>query len=267
MADQAVVALDLTQVLDQIRDGIDEAGRTINEIIAAVNSVLSQLPDIVVGAAREEIERMRRQFDLAVAAVQAAMSYAGSPAALRAAGSAWTRDVGARASAMAGFATLDAVRADDLWTGVAADGYRASLPPQNAALIAIKAASDEVDSVLQDVAAALDSFWAAVAGALVTMVAGLVASRVAAAGGPAGVAAGLAAAVGALVIFSLFLVSAMNSLTDLTNKVATGSAELDRRLVNDDAYRGGAWPRSTSDLSDGSLTDGDDTDWHIRAGS
>lgn len=41
-------------------------------------------------------------------------------------------------------------------------------------------------------------------------------------------------------------------------------AAIDQLLANDNAFPGGHWPRPSIDLSDGSITDGDGTDWHIK---
>lgn len=75
------------------------------------------------------------------------------------------------------------------------------------------------------------------------------------------IAAGIAVA--SLVAFAAFAVTTVNAFTDAINQTATRAAELDRRLNNDGAFDGsGAWPRSTTEITgDGSITDGDGTDW------
>lgn len=46
--------------------------------------------------------------------------------------------------------------------------------------------------------------------------------------------------------------------------VSVQTNDLNQRLANNDAFPGAQWPRSTAELSDASLNDGDDTDWHLR---
>lgn len=65
---------------------------------------------------------------------------------------------------------------------------------------------------------------------------------------------------------AIFLV--VEIATRLERELTKHSTEinyLNKKIANNDAFPNGRWPRSTTtDLSDGSLTDGDDTDWHLR---
>ena len=40
--------------------------------------------------------------------------------------------------------------------------------------------------------------------------------------------------------------------------------DLRQQLHNSSAYPDGHWPRPTTDISDGSLSDGDATDWRLK---
>jgi hypothetical protein len=184
--------------------------------------------------------------------------------ALRAAGAAWANDVGATTSRLAGYSTLNGVRSDDYWTGMAADAYRNTLIPQNTALTSIKTVGDEIDATLNDLASAVTTFWVAVLGALGAFEVAVLAAAASAAtviGAP--VAAGIIIA--AIVAFAGALFAAISAYTAIANDTSNRSAELERRLSNDTAFPAGAWPRSTTPISgDGSITDGDDTDWHLE---
>jgi hypothetical protein len=146
--------------------------------------------------------------------------------------------------------------------GVAADAYRSSLPAQHAALLAIKATGDDVDAALTDLANALTTFWAEISVALANLVAALFAAAVSAAtavGAPTAVAFALAA----LGIFAAAAKSTVSALTAVATNAASRAAQLERRLSNDAAFPAGGWPRSTTALTDASVADGDDTDWHL----
>ena len=61
------------------------------------------------------------------------------------------------------------------------------------------------------------------------------------------------------------MVSQINMFTELSNQVSIRTSELEQRLKDNTDFRNGAWPpATTSDMNDGSVTDGDDTDWHIE---
>jgi hypothetical protein len=108
------------------------------------------------------------------------------------------------------------------------------------------------------------AMWAGVAIAIGSFVIELMAEGGAAATGvgapPAAAAAGVstakvigmvAAIIGAFLTYIGLLVDAMSTLR--------------QKLNGNEPYPGGSWPRSTTaDLSDGSLTDGDGTDWRMK---
>lgn len=253
---------DLAAVLDTVRGGFDQAADLVNGVLTGTRTVLAQLPPDVVDGVLDDLARLERSFADATAQLGELLSSGGDPAALRAAGTAWAGEIGGPAGRLAGLATLDATAADDHWSGAAATAYRNALPPQQAALTAIKTAGDEVDATLVDLGNAIMKFWINVALAFASLVAALLASAAGAAtvvGAPLAVAACIAS-VG---VFATALTGLINALTELTNDIHKRAHELDRRLENDTAFRGGAWPASTSVSGDGSITDGDDTDWHL----
>ena len=79
------------------------------------------------GDRREGGSHLERMAGDAIAAVQRQIAMVGAPNTLRFAAEGW-RDVGGMVSAQAGKATLNSTRADDKWTGTAAEAYRNTLP-------------------------------------------------------------------------------------------------------------------------------------------
>lgn len=118
--------------------------------------------------------------------------------------------------------------------------------------------------ILNELANAIIEFWKNVLGAVLTLLAGLVAALAVAAGGITAVIA-VAIAAAALVVFNDAVVSQINMFTDVGNAIAIQTRELINVGADDTAFPGGAWPpAAATDMNDGSITDGDDTDWHIE---
>ncbi|NUR70098.1 MAG: hypothetical protein HOU81_04710 [Hamadaea sp.] len=172
--------------------------------------------------------------------------------------------VAGKVSALVGKATLDEVRVDDFWQGRAADAYKNTLPRQKEALAKIVSAAQAVDDALTKMAIAIGALWLALLTAILSAVVEYIAEGAAAATGvgappaAAGAAATtakvLALVTAALDVFFVFIVA--NTLPVLKS--------LRHDLLDSSAFPDGHWPRSTTDFSDGSLSDGDPTDWHLR---
>jgi hypothetical protein len=256
--------LDVRTVVQDVRSGLDEAAACVDAVAGGVDTALRHLPQgAAVDGARTGVEDLRRRFAAIVDELREVVARGGDPAALRRAGAAWAIRVGGTASGIAALSTPAIARVDDHWTGVAADAYRSSLPAQHAALLAVKTTGDEIDAALTDMANALTTFWAEISVALANLVAALFAAAVSATtavGAPTAVGFALAA----LGIFAAAAKSTISALTAVATNAAARAAQLERRLSNDAAFPHGGWPRSTTDLTDASVLDGDDTDWHVR---
>jgi hypothetical protein len=262
-ASAAAPFAELPRMIADIRSGLEQAAELINDVISGTTTVLGELPRHVFGPILDDVARLRVMLDATVTVLRRSLDQAGDPDALRATGSAWATDIGGPVSSFAGFASEIRVRADDYWKGDAADNYRDILLPQRFALTEIKTACDEIDAALNAFANAIFDFWVPVSDALVSLAAGLATAAIAAKLAPTAPWAAASAA-GLLVIVGAFVTAQVESFFDILNKANTLDTELEARLSNNTKFPGGEWPTSTSDLSDGSITDGDDTDWHIK---
>jgi hypothetical protein len=252
---------EVDRTVEMVRSGLETARRLVHDIIAGVNSVLDQLPEPAIAGIRPAIADLQRLVNDHIGEAERLIALAGSPDTLRITGECW-REVGRLASAQAGKATLNFTQVDDRWTGDAADAYRNTLPAQEKALIAVKARTDEIDTVLQEMANAITSFWADIGVATLALVAGLT-SAVISASTVVGAPASAVFAATAIVAFAAVFNSGVTALTDITNACATHAAEFQQALYNDSAFPDGKWQPATTDFSDASLLDDDDTDWHI----
>lgn len=255
----------------EFRDNLAKLERLIKDVdthVAALfdrgNRALRFLPPGLDEALRDALQRLRdliARFFIEYAKI--ALN-PGWPFGLMAAAGDWTEKVGGPVSGLAGRLSPDQLRIDNHWRGRAADAYAAILPSQQKALEAIKATTDAIDANLNKAAWGIIALWAGVVLAVVAFVAELIAESAAAAtvvgAPPAAAAAGLSTAkvigvvVGCVGLFVTFAGTIVDSMTSLN-----------QTLHADGAFPGGRWPRSTtSDFSDGSLSDGDTTDWRIR---
>jgi hypothetical protein len=243
---------ELHTALADVRSNVDWAAAQVDEVAAGVSSDLAAAKDL------------HRNFAGVAARMDTMLQAAGDPGALRRAGAAWVDDIAGPVSRLAGVVSPNLMEGDDRWTGIAADAYRNTLPAQQAALVAIHACAVEVDVALNDLATAVVKFWVSVAVACLGLVVAL-AGAVASVATVVGAAAGLELAIAGLSALVTAGTAALSSLTDIITDTAANAAALERRLSDSTAFPLGAWPRSTTEIgSDGSITDGDDTDWHAR---
>ncbi|ROT26075.1 hypothetical protein EF879_25975 [Micromonospora sp. HM5-17] len=188
----------------------------------------------------------------------------GWPFGLMSAGNDWTAKVGGPATQQAAKINEEQMRIDNHWQGPAAEAYSKVLPSQKDALNAIKTATDAIDSNLQKTAYGIFGLWAAIVIAVAMFVAELTAETAAAAtvvGAPpaaAGAGASTAKVVGLITAIVAAFVAYVGTLVD-------SLTSLRQTLASSAAFPGGKWPKSTtSDFSDGSISDGDTTDWRIK---
>jgi hypothetical protein len=255
-----LAAVDLDALLDDIRSGLGRAVACADRIGCGVETVLGGLP----GGAGADVADLRSSVAAVDAQFATMLAAAGDPAGLRATGTRWLDQVSGPVSRLVGIASVNVTEADDHWTGAAADAYRGTLLAQQAALTAIVATAQDVDTALDDLAAAITRFWIAIGSACLAMVVALAGALVAAgtlAGAPVAAAAALTG-VAALIASGN---AALSSLTDVTLDAAARGAALERRLADGSAFPFGSWPRSTTDIStDAQVTDGDGSDWLPR---
>ena len=180
-------------------------------------------------------------------------------------GSDWSgAPIAGKISNLVGKATLDETRVDDAWTGPAADAYKNTLPRQKEAMGKLVTYAQQIDDALTKMAIAIGALWLAILSAIIAALVEYLGEGAAASTGvgapPAAAAAGVSTAKllgiisGALDLFFGFIV--VTTLPVLK--------ELRQNLTDNSAFPDGNWPRSTTDMSDGSLSDGDTTDWHVR---
>jgi len=249
--------------LRRVDDGLNKIGDLTNNIVGACNDFGRWL-----GPLWNDVYDLLSKF---VDLVEKLLSEIGKfftrprvPWTLWNHGTDWTEQVGKRASDQQSKATTGQTEIDERWQGPAATAYLGTLPDQNKALSAIKAATDDLDDALTKVAGGIIAFWLGILAAIVPFIIELTGWGAAASTGvgapPAAAGAGVST-VKVLGIIAAVVTAAIAYLSAISSQYK----DLLQRLDNNDGYPGGHWPRSTNDvIADGSLSGDQNTNWHLR---
>ena len=183
----------------------------------------------------------------------------GDPSAIRTAGEGWTNDVGGAANSQASVLVKDQLETDNTWTGNAADRYNDAVLGQNKALVGTKTLTDSLQSTLNEIASAIATFWVSFGTAIATYV---IAAGIAVAACCTGV--GAAAGIPAFIIATgAFITASITFANNFNNSLEEKAGKLEQLVPTGAPFgSGGTWPSAASDkMSDGSVKDGDGSDW------
>lgn len=255
----------------EFRENLAKVERLINDVDTHVttlfdrsNRAMSFLPGGLGEALGDALLRLRDLISKFFVEYAKIALNPGWPFGLMGAADDWTGKVGGPISGLSGRLAADQLRIDNHWRGRAADAYASVLPSQQKAIEAIKATTDVIHTNLTKAGWGIFALWAGLILAIGAFVLELIAEAAAAATvvgvPPAAAGAGLSTAkvIGVVVGCVGFFVTFAGLIVD-------SMATLNQTLHADAAFPGGRWPRSTtSDFDDGSLSDGDTTDWRIR---
>jgi hypothetical protein len=257
-------ASEFEDLIDRVERKTQEMIRTVNELFARLQHWASWLGPLghSIGEVLKQIPQRIQQF---VEWLIDLITNPGVPWTLWNHGNDWSgAPIAGKLSNLVGKATLDETRVDDAWQGPAADAYKNTLPRQKEALGKLVTYAQQVDDALTKMAIAIGALWLAILSAIIAAVVEYLGESAAAATGVGAPPAAAGAAVStakllaivsaALDLFFVFIVA--NTLPVLK--------ELRQNLSDNSSFPDGSWPKSTTDFSDGSLSDGDTTDWHVR---
>ena len=254
---------EFNDTLRRVENGLNRITDLSNNIVDACNRFgrwLGPLWDDVVDLLNKFIDLVKRL----VAEIVKFFAQPGVPWTLWNHGTTWTEQVGKRATDLMSQATTGQTEIDERWQGPAATAYLGTLPDQNKALAAIKAATDDIDDALTKVSGAIIAFWIGIAAVLVPLIMELTGRGAAASTGvgapPAAAGAG-ASPLKALGVLTAVVTAATLYLTGISSQYK----DLLQRVNNNDGFPQGYWPRSTTSvISDGSLSGDNNTNWHLR---
>jgi hypothetical protein len=124
-----------------------------------------------------------------------------------------------------------------------------------------------VDTQLASLAFAILGLWVGLAIAMATFAAAMIAAAGAASTGVGAPAAAQNGAVATGTVVALALAS-IGAFTSYATLIYNGLTSINQKTAANEAFPGppgGSWPVSTqADINDGSLSDGDGTDWKMK---
>ncbi|MCO1580007.1 hypothetical protein M8C13_30065 [Crossiella sp. SN42] len=247
--------------LQAIEQGKRQVIRDVETVRSCIGALMGFSPPLAIQYALSQQGVLGTEASAAVDKLNSIFDRPGSPAALRATGEAWTRHVGAVTDQLAGALRAERLATNDEWSGKAAKAYSDAVTLQNEALSVIKSITDGLHTSLVDAAAALESFWAALAAALKTLLWKLTLA-IAACAGVATLPIGLGLAIEAASAFSDAMTSITQALTKFQTASAGQRAKLMQLVAGGKAYPDGSWPKVVpARLADASVKDGDDSQW------
>jgi hypothetical protein len=250
-------------IVVSIQDRVAEAENQVDQIVRNAEQFLDQLPGWVVGDTRTALADLQRVAAETIAQIRAWLATSGDPIALELAATGWIEEVAGPVSALVPLGAAERPELTSSWSGDAAEAYVAVLPAQGMALQAIQDTAGDVRMALTEFANAIRAFWSGIDNAVITAAVGLDAAVGAAATG-VGAIFGVVLALGAIGACSTSIGQEIAAFGSLTAATTSQSGALVTRLHDNAGFGTTVWPRSTTDLfADGSITDGDPTDWHV----
>lgn len=251
-------------VLHQVSGKITEVQELMQKLYDGVDQLLSWVPEAFVHLIEpikkgmEEVGKLHRQmFD----ELMRIWDRRGSPSLLREKSQQWSDLVSGKLGAVAGDLKLDRHRSAIEWEGRAAEAYKALVPGQVDAVNGVKGAADKMVVALDALANAVEMFWVSVIMAVVTFLVGLGAAI-------AGVAGVVTAPPGIVVFFSFatvavgLITAAVGAFYATVQPINTQTKSVQKTIDE----LGGKWSTADNgvDLSDGSVSDGDRSNWEVR---
>jgi hypothetical protein len=253
-------------LLRRIDDGLERVREAVNRLIDNAHRLQPWL-GFLGSAVAAALRKVAVLLEKALKEIGNMLTEPGDPPALWRTGDGWSIDFAGGASNSVGTFDLDFLHADDQWKGPAATAYAATLPPQRAALEKIQSVAGDIGDSLRNVAMAIVAFWAGVATAITLLLGELTAAAALTATG-VGMPAGVGTATASAVKFIATLGVLGSTLGAYLGDIANQQSRLATQLADNASFGGppaGHWPVSTTaNLSDGSMTDGDDSDWRLR---
>lgn len=247
---------DTTAYVTQARDLTDQIRTETNGLIADVESLVRELPSFLADPALDVLASARAGVEDLLNGLQHHIDEPGQPYDLRLCGYVWATTVQGALTGVAATLNANSLETADRWKGPASEAYRAALIPQKEALTNVATGCTEINTACTALADAIRTFWIAGSVALIALVTAIIGARVAK--NPWMAAAVVLAVATAAAAFGI-------AFSTLTSAVNSSTATLVGRLGNNAGLPDGRWPSSTARITgDASISDGDETDWHLR---
>jgi hypothetical protein len=219
----------------RIQDMVQTLANTINATLSGLSFLLGWIADRVRDAWNWFMGKIGEFWDW----LRNILGNMGDGDAVTRTADAWSNDIAAPVSKEVGLADLGVLLVDNNWTGKAADVYKGVVPPQKAALDAVKRNfADGVSLALSQLRTAITTFKGAMIVALAALVAGVI-GAIGSADTIIGLPAAPVIAAGAVAVAAAAI---YYGVTNLTSASASANTQLRQKLADSSAYPGGKWP-------------------------
>jgi len=253
------------QLVAHVARVLDDIERVADRFLSTCGAWLMPLGPLA-GALRADLAAFKTQIDKILDTVGKMISEPGRPVTLWQAGDAWMEQVSPQAGNLVGTLTSAYMEADDAWKGPAATAYLDTLPAQKDAAAALHEVTGKVGITLQETGLTIAAFWMGLLGAVAGLLAQLLGASAAAAtgvGAPPAAVVAVAATTRFLAMLAAMTLAALAAL----HEISSNQSALVVALNDNAAFPGppaGRWPVSTTGrMSDGSMSDGDGSDWQL----
>jgi hypothetical protein len=229
--------------VEVVGNAIERLREIWNEFVDGFNAVLKVLPDVLSPGLRYAFQKLWSLFTEMLNMVWKVYTERGSASAVRAVASAWNTEVGKKAGDQAALLALGQLPSTGFWSGPAASRYIHVVNGQTKALTEIKTTTNSMQTVLNEIADALKTFWSKLA----VGVGGYVVVMAAAAIGTSFGLTTREAILGAIAATAAFIALMNDLVTDFGNTLDSTEKELERLATTDGSFAGGNWPPATAD--------------------
>ncbi|HEU5471466.1 MAG TPA: hypothetical protein VFV67_12495 [Actinophytocola sp.] len=241
-----------------VRDAVDRLREIWNDIVDGVNHVLGILPGFLEGPVKDAFNNLSGKVTEALDKIWQFYTERGSASAVRQVASDWNTEVGGAASEQAGLLTPAQLASTGQWSGTAATRYTQVVGNQTKALADVKTITDSVQTTLNEIADALRNFWVGLAVAVGAYIASMVGCAI----GAATVVGAVPSLIAALGFSVTFIGAAVKLALDFSNALDAKKAKLEQQTTLNGSFASDSWPPATAGaLADGSVRDGDKSDW------
>jgi hypothetical protein len=243
----------------------------INDTTTKINSLLDSVPAPVQWMLNDIIDQAKKLLqkiwnlakELCDWVAKNVWPVIKGPYTLYQAGNKWTTTVYHHVTDASGQLDTSKTSVEDYWVGPASTAYTQTVPVQ-------KAAADKVGTMVSTTRETLQSLAFTLGSLYIAIVAGLLVALVEVLGGSAAVASVIGIPPGLMAIVTGLLtgIATVAGLYAIGKELIQGSAEKFAKLLelkNDSsAFDKGHWPKATSDLGDGSASDGNRSKWNYK---
>ena len=251
-------------IIEKANEKITEANDLVNKLYDGVNKLLSWVPDIfahLIEPIKKAMEEFGKLHERIFKEITQFLTDRGSPSRLREVAGQWTSKIAKQLGTVAGDLKLDKHRSNIEWEGRAAEAYKALVPGQVDAVNGVKGAADKMVLTLEALANAIEMFWVSVAIAITTFVVGLFAAIAGIAGVVTAPPAIVALSSVAVVVVGL-ITAAITAIVSTIQPINSQARSIKKTV--DELGNKWAKPNNNVELDDGSVRDGDGSNWEAR---